>query len=216
MTARRLRFDGHIAGIGTARGVRIVVGHWQRSPYGPVSDVMLESSDGRRLLLAGTRELADFVAATYSFDEVRVVPVTVSVTGTAWTVAAGPLALGFTVGSRGPLGLLLRTVPPVLARSAGWVGLVDLPARLLLPGVRTRGSAGNARREWYGARDLHRITAATARLDGCDLGGLAGVDPPVRFGFGSVPRTPALVRVTTTVEVPAHDPAVPPAVDRRP
>ncbi len=145
MTARRLRFDGYIAGLGTARGVRIVVGHWPRSPYGPVGDVMVESPDGHRLLLAGTAELGDFVAATYSFDEVRVVPVGVSVAGATWTVAAGPLAVRFTVGPRGPLGLLLRAVPPTLARSAGWVDLVDLPARLLLPGVRTRGHGASRR-----------------------------------------------------------------------
>jgi hypothetical protein len=34
------------------------------------------------------------------------------------------------------------------------------------------------------------------------LGALADVDPPVRFGFGSTPRFPALVRVTTTVWLP--------------
>ena len=33
-------------------------------------------------------------------------------------------------------------------------------------------------------------------------GNLAAVDPPVRFGFGSTPRFPALARVTTTVEMP--------------
>jgi hypothetical protein len=32
-----------------------------------------------------------------------------------------------------------------------------------------------------------------------DQGGLAPVDPPVRFGFGSTPRTPALVRVVTLI-----------------
>jgi hypothetical protein len=35
--------------------------------------------------------------------------------------------------------------------------------------------------------------------DGEDQGGLAPVDPPVRFGFGSTPRTPSLVRVVTLV-----------------
>ena len=209
--ASRLRFDGVIAGLGTRAGVRIVVGHWWRSPFGPVSDVMLETPDGHRLLLAPTSDLARFISATYAFDEVRVTPVSVGARGDAWAVAAGPLDLRFRVGRRGRLGRLLRAVPAPLARRPAWIAVVDLPARLLLPGVRTRGGAGGdaggdaggGRREWYGARDLRPVVAATARLDGRDLGPLAPVDPPVRFGFASTPRTPALVRITTTVEVPS-------------
>jgi hypothetical protein len=82
------------------------------------------------------------------------------------------------------------------------VRLVDLPARLVMPGVRTHGSAGRGRREWYGVRDLHPITAASAAWEGRDLGPLTDVDPPVRFGFGSTPRHPSLARITTTVDVP--------------
>jgi hypothetical protein len=195
----RLTFDGWIAGVGTASGVRVVVGHWTASPFGAFGDVMVERADGWRLLLAPTREVGDFVADTYRFDEVLVVPVTVTAEpGGVWNVAAGPLDLRFAVGRRGPLGLLMRAVPGALAARPAWAAVVDVPARLL-PGVRTRGSAGRGRREWYGARDLRPITAVTAVLDGADLGPLAPVDPPVRFGFGSVPRRPALVRVTTTV-----------------
>ncbi|GIF25467.1 hypothetical protein BJ973_003744 [Actinoplanes tereljensis] len=195
-----MRFDGWIAGLGTASGVRLVLGHWPGSPFGPVSDVMIEHASGHRELLAPTEELARFVADTYSFDQVRIVPVTVERSGPEWAVAAGPLSLRFTTGGRGALGWLLRAVPPVLARQLPWVRLIDVPARLLT-GVRTYGSAGNGRREWYAVQDLHRITAAGATLDGVDLGPLSDVDPPVRFGFGSTPRSPSLARITTTVRV---------------
>jgi len=197
MTA--LRFDGWIAGVGTAGGTRLVLGHWPRSPFGPVSDVMLERPDGHRLLLAGTPALAEFVAATYRFDDVQVVAVSVVRSGTNWAVDAGPLRLRFATGRRGLLGGLLRCVPPVVARHPWWIAAIDRPARLLQPGVRTHGSAGNGRHEWYGVQDLHRITAATATWDGTDLGGLTDVDPPVRFGFGSTPRAPSLARVTTRI-----------------
>jgi hypothetical protein len=199
---QRLVFDGWIAGLGTTSGVRIVLGHWPRSPFGPISDVMLERADGRRLLLAPSAEVAEFIAATYSFDVVEVVPVTVALGPDRWRVEAGELELEFALGRRGPLGWLLRSVPAWFAARPWFVGTLDLPARLLLPGVRTRGSAGNGRREWYGARDLLTIRHIWGSLAGVDLGSLAAVVPPVRFGFGSVPSRPCLVRVTTTVELP--------------
>jgi hypothetical protein len=203
MERERLRFDGWIAGLGTTSGIRLVVGHWPVSPFGAVSDVMVEHRDGRRVLLAPTGELGRFVAETYAFDEVRVVPTSVDRDGPAWSVTAGPLTLRFGTGGRGALGRLLRAVPAPLARQLPWVRLIGGPARLL-QGVRTYGTAGNGRREWYAARDLHRITSAAGDLAGTGLGRLTEVDPPVRFGFGSTPRFPALVRVTTTVEVPAR------------
>ncbi|MFF9409700.1 hypothetical protein ACF1B0_29880 [Streptomyces anandii] len=194
-----MRFDGWIAGMGTSSGTRIVLGHWQRSPFGAFSDVMLERADGERLLLAPTRPTADFISGTYVFDGARVVPVDVSVTDGTWTVAAGPLNLCFTTGRRRFLGLVLCAVPAVLARRPVWSALTDWPARLLLPGVRTRGSAGGGRREWYGAQDLLPISEVSASFEGADLGTLAPVEPPVLFGFGSAPRKPAVTRVTTTV-----------------
>ncbi|MFB8249117.1 hypothetical protein ACFC5X_29290 [Streptomyces sp. NPDC055952] len=196
-----LRFDGWIAGIGTASGARAVLGHWARSPFGPFADVMFEGADGRRLLLAPTRETADFIAGLYVFDEVRVVPVDVRIAGHRhWSVAAAPLDLRFGTGRRGLPGLALRAVPAGLATRPGWIALWDRPARLLL-GAGTHGSVRAGRHQWYGARDLHRVTSATAAFDGADLGGLAPVDPPVRFGPGSTPRSPCLVRVTTQVAV---------------
>jgi hypothetical protein len=194
-----MRFDGWIAGMGTSSRTRIVVGYWQCSPFGSFSDVMVERADGERLLLAPTRETADFIRRTYTFDTVRVLPVDVSVTADTWTVIAGPLDLRFTVGRRGPLGLLLRTVPGALASRPAWCALTDWPARVLLAGVRTRGSAGQGRREWYAARDLRPIASLSADFEGEGLGVLARVEPPVRFGFGSVPPKPAVTRVTTRV-----------------
>ncbi len=199
---QRLVFDGWIAGLGTTSGTRIVVGRWPRTPFGPFADVMIEDAAGRRRLIAPRQEVADFLASTYTFDSVEIAHVGVTAHRREWAVTAGPLHVAFELGRRGALGLLLKTVPPPLARRPFWIGAIDRPARVLLPGVRTVGSAGNGRREWYGARDLQPIRAAVAHLDGTDLGTLALVDPPVRFGFGSVPAAPGLVRVTTTVELP--------------
>ncbi|MFJ7344258.1 hypothetical protein ACIQU3_28700 [Streptomyces sp. NPDC101110] len=198
---RSLRFDGWIAGIGTASGTRVVLGHWPRSPFGPFSDVMVEEADGHRLLLAPTRETADFVAATYVFDEVRVVPVEVRITDQKhWTVTSPPFRLGLTTGRRNLAGLALRAVPGRLASRPGWIALWDRPAHLLL-GAHTHAGARAGRHQWYGVRDLHPVTSATVTRNGESFGALAPVEPPVRFGTGSTPRTPCLVRVTTTVTV---------------
>jgi hypothetical protein len=97
------------------------------------------------------------------------------------------------------LGHALRLVPGRLAASPAWCAVTDPVARLALRGVRTRGTAGAGRREYYGATDVHRVVALEGTFDGRDLGGLRPVTPPCRFGFSSTPRRPAVTAVTTTV-----------------
>lgn len=196
---QQLRFDGVIAGLGTASGTRIVLGLWPRSPFGRLVDAMVEHPDGMRTLLAPTPDSARFIASTYRFDEVRVVPTALLAAGRHWRVQAGPLRVGFDLGRRTAAGWALWLVPRAVARSHWWCVAVGPAARLARPGVRTHGSAGNGRIEWYGALDEIAVRGARAEWAGRDLGTLRAVDPPVRFGFGSVPRRPALVRVTTTV-----------------
>jgi hypothetical protein len=198
----RWRFEGEIAAFGTKRGYRVVVGRWPVSPFGPVSDVMVEAPDGMRLLMAPNEQLARFIASTYRFDAVVLTPVDAARRPGRLTVAAGPLRADLTVGRRGWLGLLLRAVPRPVATTPAWAALVDPLARAVLPGVRTRGSAGSGRREWYGAWDLHPLVGVSSSWHGTDLGTLADVHPPVRFGFGSAPRRPSIVRLTTTVQLP--------------
>jgi hypothetical protein len=194
------RFDGWISGLGTPAGLRVVVGHWPRSPLGPFTDVMVERPDGHRLLLAPSTSVAEFVTATYTFDEVVLGAVTHVRRGDRRQVTAGPLECAWRVGGRSVLGLLLRAVPGPLATDRRWVSGIDVVARRVLPGVRTVGTAGQGRREYYCARDLHRITDAVVRWEGVDQGGLARVHPPVRFGFASTPAAPSHTRITTLVE----------------
>ena len=75
------QFTGRILGLGFDEGTRIVVGRWTRSPYGDLTDVMVERRDGHRILLAPTQEIADTVAALYTFDEAQVVPVEAATRG---------------------------------------------------------------------------------------------------------------------------------------
>lgn len=197
--ARRDRFHGCIAGIGSTSGVRVVVGDWDTTPLGTFTDVMVETASGHRVLLAPNDDVAAYVTATYSFDEVRVEPLSCSVADSRWSVRSDSLSLDLTTGGRMPLGWLLRAVPGALGASPTWARVVDPVARVVLPGVRTVGTALEGRREFYGATDLRQVTAATGLFDGEDLGALADIDPPCRFGFSSTPKTPSVTTVVTTV-----------------
>jgi hypothetical protein len=193
------RFEGMIAGIGSESGTRVVVGHWPVSPMGSFSDVMVETAAGHRVLLAPTEEVADFVATTYAFDEVRIETVDVGVDGEQWDVRSASLALRLTSGRRTVLGLLLRLVPHRVATSPAWCALTDPAARLLLRGVRTRGSARDGRREYYGATGTRSVRSMSGSFDGVALGALRPVDPACRFGFSSTPRRPGVTTLVTTV-----------------
>lgn len=197
------RFDGVILGAGTSSGVRLVVGDWARSPLGSFTDVMVATADDRRVLLAPSDAVADYVTSTYTFDDVVRCDVALTETDVEgvrrWLVEAGPLVARLDLGSRTATGWLLAAMPGPLSRSRVFATLADPVARRVHPGVRTRGSAGNGRREYYGARDQHAVTHVTGTWQGQDLGSLRDVTPDPRFGFSSTPARPSVTRVTTTV-----------------
>jgi hypothetical protein len=194
---RRDRFAGAIAGVGSTSGIRVVVGRWDTSPLGTFADVMLADRDGTRVLLAPSEQVADYVSSTYHFDRVVTGPVVVT---PDWQVSAPGLELRIEEGARAPLGRLLRSVPRRLAVSPTWARVTDPVARVVLSGVRTRGTAAEGRREFYGATDLHRVVSVAGTWQGQDLGALADVTPEPGFGFGSTPRRPSVTAVVTTVE----------------
>ncbi|WP_188543213.1 hypothetical protein [Rhodococcoides trifolii] len=196
----RLRFDGDITGIGTSSGTRLVVGHWPSSHLGEFTDVMMEFADGHRVLLAPSEAVRDFVTTTYHFDETRIHPVTHSASGDTVTVVAGDLTVKFVVGGQTALGRLLGLVPSPIAVAPWFCTITDPIARVVLRGVRTRGTAGYGRREYYGARGQRRVVSAEVTWKGDDMGHLAPVTPPVTFGFGSTPAAPSTTRITTTID----------------
>jgi hypothetical protein len=197
----RHRFVGAIAGVGSTSGVRVVVGRWRESPFGPFADAMVETAAGHRVLVAPTREIADYIAATYSFDEIRVEDVAVSGPDAVWQVTSRSLTMTLGVGDRTFLGRLLALVPAPVATHPAWASAADPFSRVVMRGVRTRGTAVAGRREWYGATEVRAVVRLRGRFDDADLGALAPVDPPCRFGFSSTPRRPSVTSVVTTVDV---------------
>jgi hypothetical protein len=199
--ARRVTFTGRITGIGTSSGLRVVIGYWQQSPFGSFSDVMVQTPRGHRLLLAPSQEIADFIAATYSFDEVRVGDVRAGFDGGWLTLSAPDLVVQARLGRRTNWGFLLRAVPRRLAVEPAWLRVINPLAGLLQKGVRTVGVARTGRREYYGVTDIRSLRSATVRWEGNDAGGLTAISPPVTFGFSSVPARPSCVDVRTTVDL---------------
>ncbi|WP_104167171.1 hypothetical protein [Arthrobacter sp. SX1312] len=196
------RFEGHIAGIGTTSGTRLVVGRWDTSPFGSFTDVMMEDAAGRRTLLAPTAAIADYVGATYTFDDVVIIPISSALAGGRLVVEAGDLRVHAELGGVTLLGRLLGLVPRRLATHPRWLALINPVASLLVKGVATAGSAGQGRTEYYGATSARAVRAATATWNGADLGALTTLSPPVRFGFSSAPPRPQVVTVTTTIRRP--------------
>ncbi|MDI9932660.1 hypothetical protein QM588_19760 [Rhodococcus sp. IEGM 1354] len=197
----RSRFHGEIYGVGTTSGVRIVVGHWTRSPLGEFTDVMIQFADGRRLLVAPSEAVREFVTATYSFDSTELVPVAFSEQPDGWrSVVAGDLSVRIRVAGPTVLGRALSLVPDAVSTAPWFCTISDPIARVILRGVRTRGSAGGGRREYYGARHQHRVVDVVASWRGEDLGSLTPVTPPVTFGFGSTPAAPSVTSITTTID----------------
>lgn len=214
MSAETEQFVGHIASMGTTSGVRIVIGMWATSPFGAFTDVMVQSREGTRTLLAPTSAVADYVAGAYSFDIVRTVPLTISMGEDSIALDAGPLSVRAELGGTTAVGRLLGLIPRVIGTHPRWLAAINPIARILMPGVRTAGTTKGGRQQFYGVTGARLITSATASWAGDPLGELTSVRPRVRFGFSAAPKKPQVVDVTTTVLALAEAPVPETADDR--
>lgn len=171
-------------------------GVWATSPLGPIADLMWAAPDGTRRLVAPDDRVAAFVSSVYRFDEVLVSPLTARVEGRSLDVDAPGLGLqlraragrGWPIPLPVPAWFHQRVAGPVARRALG---------------VETYGVSPTGVREWYRARWYRPVVEATASLGAEDLGGLAPLDPPVRFGFSEPPRRPSMVWVRPLL----HDPS---------
>ena len=161
---------------------------------GAFTDVMLQTADDERVLLAPDDTIADFVSSTYTFDRVE--------------LGACPRLYWTRDSSRSrPKASTPGSASAALRRSTGccgWFrggwrlhragcGSIDPVAARVVPGVHTYGTAGNGRVEYYGVRRSRRITAIDGHYRGVPFGGLAPLRPPVNFGFSSAPASPQIV-----------------------
>ena len=76
-------FSGRITSCGFESGDRIVVGDWKDSPFGSFSDVMWATKEGKRILIAPSNQISDYLRPLYNFDEVLIEDITVEIQGQA-------------------------------------------------------------------------------------------------------------------------------------
>jgi hypothetical protein len=202
---------GVIGAAGFATGDRVVVGLWDRSPVGPLADVMWASPTGVRTLHVGSSVGADFITSVYEFDDVVVDPgLTVAGDGRALAVSL-PTTEATVTMTAGPG----WHIPP--PRRPAWVTRrVERPLARALMGVETYGVSPRGVEEWYQATAWRPVVTARATVAGRDLGGLATIDPPARFGFSEPPRRPSITEVRPLLAFPpgSVNPHAPPRATR--
>jgi hypothetical protein len=194
----RYGLSGSIASAAFTSGHGFVIGLWDESPLGPMSDVMWRSPDGKRVLLVPTPRVGRFISAVYRFDAVEAVPVTCHWDGPVLRVVAGDIVLALRAGRRWAIPLpRLRGLAPFR-----WV---EAPIARRLLGVRTFGSSPTGVFEWYRADQYRSLVVGHASWAGTDLGPLTPFDRPTGFGFSEPPRRPAVVRVRPMLIDPGGD-----------
>jgi len=151
--------------------------------------------DGRRLLLASTAEVTDYVSGVYGFDEVVVGPLRVDLDGRFLHLHAP--GLGFEMHLRAG-----RALAVPWPRPAWFTRWVEGPIAHRLLGVNAYGVSPSGVQEWYRAVSIRRLVGGWASVDGRDLGRLGPIDPPAGFGFSEPPRFPTMVGVHPLLEGP--------------
>ncbi len=172
-----------------------MVGTWGESPIGRLDDLMWARPDGRRLLLASSKEATTYVAGVYGFDEVVVGPLVVDLHGRVLHLRAPALGLELHLAG----GMALAVPWP---RPAWFTRWVEGPVARRLLGVNTHGVSPSGVREWYRAVSVRRLVTGWASINGRDLGRLGPIDPPAGFGFSEPPRFPTMVGVRPLLEWP--------------
>jgi hypothetical protein len=189
--APRSTVTGRISSVAFASGDQFVVGHWSRSPVGPISDVMWLDANDTRTLIASSDAAAEFITSIYSFDQVTVAALRVRSEASATNVATDQLSIDVAAGP-------LRPVP--LWRPLWVTRRIEAPIARRLLGVETYGTSPTGAREWYQTRGWRWARGGSAQLDGRDLGPVVELERPMNVGFSNPPRRASIVSVKVTIE----------------
>lgn len=195
---RRFDLDGSIISAGFYSGDRVVVGHWQVTPIGPLTDIMWADPEGHRTLYVPTTDAAAFVGGVYEFDHVIVAPITVDASPRRLALQFADRTLDLRAGRGIPI--------PFRRRPAWFTRFVEGPIARALLGVVTYGRSPTGVREWYRADRWRPLRSASGTVAGRMLGSMARVEPETGFGFSEPPARPSWVSVRPRLEYPAGHP----------
>jgi hypothetical protein len=185
---QRYELRGRIAATGFTSGDRVVIGMWDASPIGPFADVMWAEPDGTRVLHASPRA-ASFITAVYQFDRVVDHEVVATFDGRTIRVTVGEFELALTGG----VAVAFPPRPPWVTRH------VEAPLARRLMAVETFGTSPTGVDEWYRARSVRRVRSVSVRGPR-DLGPMASLEEPCRFGFSEPPRFASITEVRPLLE----------------
>jgi len=183
-------FKGRITSSGFESRDRIVVGAWKESPFGEFTDIMWAKPDGTRVLIAPNKEIADYVTAMYSFDEVLLEDIVTTGKDRNQKVKSKTMELDFSWN---------RGLPIPFKRSLLFISTVELFFAKLFFGTRTYGITKNNRKEWYAIDRVSKIKSATAQISGKDAGKFTHMNEPCKFGFSEAPKKPSSCEVRTHI-----------------
>lgn len=189
----RLRLEGLIASAGFDTGDCFVAGLWNSGPLGPMNDVMWIRPDGERVLLAPSEKVAEFIRAIYDFDDIIVTDVALKMAPESLVVEAGRVVLSM------QLSRLFVPIPFAVMRT-GWITkFVESPIAKLTMGVQTFGVTSRGVHEWYRASRYTPVRSTSAFVDGQSCGEAVRIDRLLGVGFSNPPKSPAVVRIRTTL-----------------
>jgi len=183
-------FKGRITSSAFESGDRIVVGTWNESIFGEFTDIMWAKRDGTRVLIAPTQEIADYVTAMYSFDEVILEEISTSLNDRNLSVNCNTMNLEF-IWNKG--------FPIPFKRSLLFIRTIELFFAKLVFSTRTYGLTKNNRQEWYAIDRVSHITSATGNIEGGNIGEFGPMKEPCKFGFSEAPKKPSSCAVRTHI-----------------
>ena len=189
----RVSMEGSIISAGFDSGDRVVVGHWSKTPLGPLTDVMWADPDGVRTLFVPSHEAAEFIGGVYAFDRTVVTPFHVDATDDRLRLRFADRTVEFEAR---------RGISVPIHRPAWFTRFVEGPIARWLLGVETYGTSPTGVREWYRASRWRPLRQARASVAGQWLGTMARVEPAVEFGFSEPPARPSWVGVRPLLEYP--------------
>jgi len=182
---------GTISSVAFASGDQFVIGCWQQTPVGAMSDVMWLDPSGTRTLIASSEAAADYITGIYEFDVVKVAELQSSSCERSTTVVGAGIDLHLRSG---------RRIRFPGRRPLSITRLVEAPIARRLMGVEVYGTTPTGAREWYQASALSWVGAATATIGGEDLGSVVDLTRPMGVGFSNPPARPSIVSIRVAIQ----------------